>query len=625
VAGTSADPLTPTWRGRRAFAVAVGLPAVLLLAWAMLSRSYGVTWDFGQTAFYGERYARFFATLDARYLDLAAHEIDYPPSHPNLEPGPGRVGEPSGPHFVWPLPFTLAALGCATLCVKLGAIDFHAAHHLVNFVLAAVLLLAMVFVGGRWLGSLAGVLGAFFLLAHPAFFGHLFNNLRDVPMTCFFGLALLAALAFAESGGVAPLIGFALATGAGLACKTPVMFVPPIALVVVAVSEQPSARERGRKLLLMTGASAASVVVFVALWPWLWADPWHRLLQHMDFIRQQRNPDERFHGLPLLEAVGTMPVLTLALGLLGLGVLARDRTRRTVFVLLLLWLAVPVVRICLPRARNYGGIRHFLEFLPAFAMCAGVGGAFLLEKLRTRPRALAAALVIAVTVWPVAAAHPFQTSYCNVLVGGVSGARRLGLTAAYDFYGNSLRRGIVWLDENAPPDSSVILPLGDHLVKLVAGIWLRPDIAVIGPKDKLDPARSGRVYAMVLARSPDDHENKMPWVTRVTTMQPAFTCELQGELLLSVHELGPHETAITALAVARDAHRIELVQQLDRLEAVAFTRLDPEAVMDYLLAVQEAKGDKAALDALQRLLPRITDPVLREKLQRGLFETGPKE
>src|SRR5262249_26316015 len=160
-------------------------------------------------------------TFDRRYLDFTTRQIDYPPTHPDVEPGAGNVATPSAPHFVWPLPFTLAALGCATLSVELGAVDFHAAHHLVNFVLAAALLLAMAFVMGRRLGALAGVLGAFFLIAHPAFFGHLFNNLRDVPMTCFFGLALLAALEFAERGRVWALIGFALATGAGLACKTP--------------------------------------------------------------------------------------------------------------------------------------------------------------------------------------------------------------------------------------------------------------------------------------------------------------------------------------------------------------------------------------------------------------------
>jgi hypothetical protein len=625
VAGTSADPLTPTWRGKRALAVAASVSAILFLAWAALSSSFGVTWDFGQTAFYGERYARFYETLDSRYLDFGARAIDYPPAHPDLEPGAPASPKVSAPHFVWPLPFTLAALGCQVLCMKLGAVDFHAAHHLVNFVLAAVLIVMMVFVAGRRLGLPAAALGVLFLAAQPAFFGNLFNNLRDVPMTCLFGLALLAAVVFAERGRLDAWIAFALATGAGLACKTPAVFVLPIAFVVVGLSPQPSGRERKHKLGMVLAAGVAAILVFVALWPWLWADPWHRLLQHLDFIRQQRNPDDRFHWQPLLEAVGTMPVVTLALGVLGLGVLACDRPQRPFFLLLLLWIVVPLARICLPRARNYGGIRHFLEFLPAFALCAGVGGAWILRRLQGGVRTVVAALVILATVWPAAAAHPFQTSYCNFLVGGVSGARRLGLTAAYDFWGNSLRRGIAWLDEHAPPDSSVVVPVGDHLVKLVSGTWLRRDIAVVGPRDALDVNRRGPVYTLALARAPGDPQDRMPWVARLTDGPAAFTCRLQGETLLAVHELGAPGAAAAALSAARAAHRAELERRLPALEAAALAHPELEAVLDYLLAVKEVNGENAAREALERLLPRITDPVLREKLMRGLLETEPRD
>src|SRR5262249_32572118 len=127
------------------------------------------------------------------------------------------------------------------------------------------------------------------------------------------------------------------------------------------------------------------------------------------------------------------------------------------------------------------------------------------------------------------------------------------------------------------------------------------------------------------ARGPGDHENRMPWVARVTTGPPAFACELQGETLLAVHELGAHETAIAALAVARGAYREELAQHLSELEAKALADPRGETVLDYLFAVREVEGENAARQRLRDLLPRIPDPVLSEKLMRGLLETGPKE
>ena len=52
---------------------------------------------------------------------------------------------------------------------------------------------------------------------------------------------------------------------------------------------------------------------------------------------------------------------------------------QTVFRLWLAWLMVPIIRISLPGMINFGGIRHFLEFIPAAALIAGYGAASLVD------------------------------------------------------------------------------------------------------------------------------------------------------------------------------------------------------------------------------------------------------
>ena len=64
--------------------------------------------------------------------------------------------------------------------------------------------------------------------------------------------------------------------------------------------------------------------------------------------------------------------------------------------------------------------------------------------------------------------HPFQIAYWNVLAGGTAGAYSSGLPQAGDYWGMSYRLGLEWLNDNAPPDSALAVPVVEHAVRLVA-------------------------------------------------------------------------------------------------------------------------------------------------------------
>ena len=80
----------------------------------------------------------------------------------------------------------------------------------------------------------------------------------------------------------------------------------------------------------------------------------------------------------------------------------------------------------------YDGERLFLHVFPAWAMLIGLGFGWLWDHGITghRGRIVIGALMIG-QGFGVVAMHPFGLSYYNMLVGGLPGARALGLEVTY--------------------------------------------------------------------------------------------------------------------------------------------------------------------------------------------------
>jgi hypothetical protein len=150
------------------------------------------------------------------------------------------------------------------------------------------------------------------------------------------------------------------------------------------------------------------------------------------------------------------------------------RERAAVHALLLLWLALPLIRIAAPGSNFYDANRHFIEYVPALCAMAGGGVALALEGLRAharRPRAAwvmgtSAVLGLASVIWPILEYHPYETTYFNVLAGGLGGAQRRALFRTEpwsdrlngtegDYWYSSLRAGLRDLEAFSPGGGTV--------------------------------------------------------------------------------------------------------------------------------------------------------------------------
>lgn len=472
----------------------------------------GPTWDIEQTLFYGERYAAYFRSGDARYLQFESDALEPREGALDVERS-RREGGISPPHFVWPVGFTLAAFSNQLFSGCLQLLPPLAGYHAINLLLAGLVAV----VGGFALAARAPLAGVAFVpifWSCPAFFGNLMANLRDVPATCFLGLALFLLPRLLERGRGLLLAAVTLLAGLGLGCKITAAGGFLVAALVSLVSVLRGWRRPGVVLVAFLIAVVGAVATFVLLWPWLWSDGWSmlwmRLRLHVeDFLLRQVRPDAGWKLTPLLEVVATTPPVVLALFVAGLVELWIARRRLSIWcALLLAWLVVPLVRISAPGLGNYGGIRHFLEFWPAFAAVAALGVVAVhrgLVRLRC-PSSLRVAAVAGVLLVPTAttlAASPFPCAYNNLLVGGNEGGRALGLSSSLDYWGSSLYPAYQDVAQQAARQGRevhVMAPSGQHLVRLAMEIAPSPWVRLAALPGSMDDAPTGEGVVLVLER-----------------------------------------------------------------------------------------------------------------------------
>jgi hypothetical protein len=408
---------------------------------------YGLTWDEQNLVTYGQKLVRWYATLG------------------------GDVGATGwGDHHYYGGLFELVAHGAG----RLSPLGLYETRHLLNTAFGALALAAAFGMGRALAGPLGGFLASLFLLIHPVFYGHSFNNPKDIPFAALYPVALLLAVKavlqprwsrIAGAAAVGAAIGLALGVRVG-----GLILIPCVAAlwIVTAIARR---RALAAVALRIGVVVIVAWTVMVALWPYAQLDPWRhpftalRTFQgfHADyrslFEGQLLRADELpRHYLPKWLAI-TWPdayFVALPLGLilpsavlLRRGAPRRRRERALVAVWLGAATALPVLWVVLARPPLYDGMRHFLFVLPGLAALAGVGTALGFRELRRAwARGIAGGvllLLLAGTVRDMIELHPYQSVYFNRLIGGLRGADGRYET---DYWGNSYKEAVEWVVEH---------------------------------------------------------------------------------------------------------------------------------------------------------------------------------
>ncbi|HVR41155.1 MAG TPA: glycosyltransferase family 39 protein, partial [Thermoanaerobaculia bacterium] len=394
-----------------------------------------------------------------------------------------------------------------------------------------------------WTAVLA--IGLLFLM--PRMVADLFTNIKDFPEMVFFSLALLVFHHAYERRSAGAIIASGAIWGLALGTKANALFLPPIVALFVLWRWLGNKSERqGRVLLAIAIAFVAGLAVLVISWPYLWAAPFSRMLENLQYVAVRGRGGTAAQNLaPWLSMVFyTTPLAVLLLFAIGLpSTIVRAWRGRSADQFLLVWLVVIVGRLSVPGAINFDGVRHFLELFPPIAAIAAIGGMESIRRVSAHPafRATIASVVLLTTAFATWASHPFEIAYFNAFIGGLRGAQARGVPQATDYWGSSYRHGIGWMNENAPDGSALVVTIGSHMVRLGAQVWLKPGVTVLsGERATVEQAktlaRERPVYVMFITRN--------EWRTPIDRdaerrLRPVRVWSLDGAPILKLYRYTP--------------------------------------------------------------------------------------
>ncbi len=448
----------PTARPGRGkdLAIAAAIAGATLALLVATGPDYGMVWDEGHTVRRERVLGRWFAWV-----------ADPPEGHTRGEAFARdalALGWPFGREEPDGHPPFYAHLGLAGWRATRGALDPLSAYRFGPMALAVLTAGAAYLHLARRRGRTAGLVGAGLFVLMPRLFTHAHYAHYDMPMTC---LWLLAQMAFVEALGsrrwIAP---FGLAWGLAAATKFTGWFVPVAPAAWVLLVEGPPLLRRlvggrsagpwpsvpGLRALMIGGVVAAAVLV--AIQPAWWADPPGSLMRFLEsnLTRDRTKPIPTYYlgraypfGLPwhnTLVLIGaTTPALVVVLGAVGVAsAVARRRAEPWALIWPLSFAVLMVVR-ALPGAPGHDGVRLLLPAPASLAILAGLGTAWIADRLRPRRLAWAAALLggaaVGESVVGIVQTYPYTDSYFSAAIGGLPGAERLGLelTSYWDTMG----------------------------------------------------------------------------------------------------------------------------------------------------------------------------------------------
>lgn len=449
-------------------------------------KDYGISWDEILHFRRGQAYLHYFLTGKTNYQDL---------SNPNLQGtggDPRRVSKPrrsifqndfhNADYFLVndsghpPISDIMAALFNNLFYQKLGILNDIDAYHLFNITASAVLVFIVVLFAKETLGTFPSVISFLALCTYPLFWAESHFNVKDPPEAAFFSGFIWAFYKSLKSFSVRWLALSIFFFSLGLGTKFNILFAIPILVIYLLCRYQKNIFKVIVSLpknytFLVIFAPIISLGILTFFWPFLWHNWFDNFTKIVDFYRSvgtvtnYQPPSFYFAGFnsfPILWILLTTPPIILILLSLGLiSAFIRKKEKGFVFILWLLWFAIPILRVTVPGSSIYGGVRQIFEFIPAMALLCGLG-AYQISKW-FRNKKIVRLIMILIFIWPIVVLfrlHPNENVYFNFLIGGLPGAYQKNFPSWGNTFGNVYLKGIEWINKNVESGAKVTLLQG---------------------------------------------------------------------------------------------------------------------------------------------------------------------
>ena len=499
------------------------LLAAMAILWVATVTDYGITWDEDVHAYYGSMVVDYYAS---GFTDLRALSW-------------------------WNLYYYGAAFDAfAAVLAQVSPLGLYETRHALNITVGLLGFL------GTWklARAVAGPKVAFwallFIAAAPTYYGHAFNNPKDVPFAAGMLWATYYAVRIVQGMPRPPLrdvllFGLAAGLASGVRVGGFIVFGYLALGVGLWVIARAVAEGSARRFLVDSWASVwrialpALLVLYPVMllgWPWAQQDPllnpyraltefshhvypWKTLFAggyyESDQLPWTYLPVHLLLKVPELVAALFAAALALAVVGFGRGLVAGrgERLARTLAALpafLLGFAAIfPVVYAIAVRATLFDGMRHFLFVMPPICIVAAWGFQRLLDWIEARSwrsavyAGFAAFALYHATV--MVRLHPNEYVYYNALIGGTEGAEGL---FKLDYWGNSYAEAVRGLVDRLREDYGDEFEARSFKVRICgpkapASYYFPPNFETTAENDAADFVISMSAYAPAGIKTPE--------------------------------------------------------------------------------------------------------------------------
>ncbi len=465
--------------------VGILITAIYLIINLLLMKDYGLSWDF-----HYHHYAGLY------HLGLPVPKITDPPPAPFSPPDPRlTVEDPFGP-FTQILP-TLSYL---IFYEKLKVLPMDSAYNLPAVLFGSAGIGLLYFFMLEAFSFPQALFSALFLALLPNYFGYLHTNIKDIPNAFAFTLAVYLFWRLVKLRRIKDLVFSVAAFAFAFNVKINSIMIPVVCLIWFLfnrlLSSRPSLKGAWRDLSRMTINKNKLIFIYFLLspiaalllwWPF-WREPFKKLLELPYFYSQNTiNMPVLIAGkiyrsginipwfYPYIFIGITTPLPILVSFIAGLLMSIRKLfSQNKIYILLIIWFFVPLLRYFSPRASAIDGTRHFLEVLYPLAAISGVGFYWFYRYLKKTIFSSSIVNILFISVLlllirNIVVFHPYQTSYFNSLAGGIKRAYK---NYDIDYWGTPQREAMIWLNRNAHFGSIIYIAMAQSS----AGTYLRQDL-----------------------------------------------------------------------------------------------------------------------------------------------------
>lgn len=364
----------------------------------------------------------------------------------------------------------------AYLISQVLPLDRYDANHLCNAIFGLIGIIAAYRIGTTLGGPFTGFLAALALLLTPRYYGHAFNNPKDIPFAVCYLWSIYYIIQWYKTFPNIPyrhIIGLGLAIGFALGIRIGGLLL--IAYLSIALAIQLYQHRHTLKSTLNTLLPKLGLSLFIAYltmlicWPYALQNPISGPINALKEFSQFVQPHTSFFdGRYVLNTelprdyAPTWLLLTLPeFALIGLciGLYVLMTKKRPEHFLLLFTGAFPILYVVILNTPLYDGIRHLLFTIPPLIIFGMVGVSNILQNPRLqRIGTVITLLLFAAATVEMVRLHPNQYIYFNTLIAG--GVKKASANYETDYWENTFKQGIRWAEKNMTPSPNKKLQVG---------------------------------------------------------------------------------------------------------------------------------------------------------------------